>query len=104
MARPQSLRFSSCGLSSLHYFLLRIIAVPTAEGVDHRFLGLGEALFELAAGDRGVVVAQREVVSQCVGVRHGGFPPFVFSPWGTVYITLNGGNSKLYLLRFRTYY
>jgi hypothetical protein len=26
------------------------------------------------------------VVPQCVSVRHGCFPPFVFSPWGTVYI------------------
>ena len=62
---------------TLHYFLLCIIAVPAAEGEGDRLAGLGEVGLELGAGDRGVVVAQREVVPECVSVRHGGVPPFV---------------------------
>ena len=71
MARPQSLRFSSCGLSSLHYFLLRIIAVPAVKGEGDLFLGLGKEGLKIFAGNRGVVVFQEKVVSQFVCVRHG---------------------------------
>ena len=97
MARPQSLRFSSCGLSSLHYFLLRIIAIPARKGEAHLLSCPGEMLLKILAANRRVVFAQGEFVSQLVNVLHGGVLLGLFCAFRHVYISLYSSDISSYI-------
>ena len=74
------------------------LAVPAVEGEADALPGLEEMRLEILAGNAGVVVVKLHQVSHRVCVCHCRILRFrgVF-PFGTVYITLNGDNSKHYL-------
>ena len=88
------------GGSEVAGLVFAVVVVPGEDDLVSEVQDLAPAAFEVfrSAGVR------QAVGSHCFVDRHGGFPPFfVFSPWGTVYITLNGEYSKLYLRDFHTY-
>ena len=56
------------------------LAVPAVKGEPDLLAGLGKVGFEVLSGDRGVVIDQVELVSECVGVFHGGVLPSFCCP------------------------